>query len=293
MKPLAVFERLEMTIGLAGLPREMRGAIEFELLTHFNLPAINASEKAEELEERVRRLVLASKEQADKAGTFSIITISSTNDRVVLGSCCIEPGDSAAVQAAKRARRYKPELLNAIRSLTFGEFEKFGSKILQELGATMVRVTPHSNDQGIDFYGTLSIGELAQIDPAICQLTHNITLRFAGQAKHYPENPIGPDVVRELIGAIDLARYRVFTSGPDLFDDFELRPFHPLLTMLFTTGHFTSGALDLGEKAGMILRTGEQLAVFLADRGIGVVGDGDASHYDEASFRAWLEGPAA
>ena len=290
MTPKAVFECLELQIGLDGNLRELRASIEEVLTTDFNIVKIQAAEKAEQLEERVRRLVLDTKDKHEKLGTFPTITISASSNRFVLGSCCIETGDSTAVQAAKRARRYKPELLDAIRNLTFDEFERFGSRILHELGATMIRVTPQSNDQGIDFYGVLSIGELGHVDPAICQLTHDIRLRFAGQAKHYPTTPIGPDVVRELIGAIELARYKVYTSEPDLFEDFDLRPFRALLAMLFTTGRFTSGALELGEKAGIILRDGEQLAVFLADRAVGVrESAGGVSQYDAPAFRTWLE----
>jgi Restriction endonuclease len=288
MTPKAVLDRLEVTIGCAGSPRELRTAIETELHSFFGLPKIRAFEQAEGLEERVRSLILRSKESCDMIGTFSVLTISSRNNRTVLGSCCIEPDDSDPIKAAKRARLYKPELLNAIRTLTFAEFEKFGSKVLRELGASTVRVTPRSNDQGIDFYGILSIGEVANVPPPICRLAHDVTLRFAGQAKHYPNNPIGPDVIRELIGAIELARYKTFTSDPDLFEDFALLPFHPLLALLFTTGQFTSGAIELGEKAGIILRSGEQLAVFLADRGVGVIQQGNETNYDDPTFRAWL-----
>ncbi len=110
-----------------------------------------------------------------------------------------------------------------------------------------------------------------QPPPAICQLAHNIQLLFAGQAKHYPDNPIGPATVREMIGAISLARYRVYSSEPDFFEAFKLLPYNPLIALLFTTGRFTSGAMEIAASAGVIARSGEQLAVFLADRNVGMV----------------------
>jgi len=53
-----------------------------------------------------------------------------------------------------------------------------------------------------------------------------------------------------------------FSPRTDFFDELELRPFNPLVTMFFTTGRFTGGALDLADKAGIIARNGAQLAVF-------------------------------
>jgi hypothetical protein len=121
------------------------------------------------------------------------------------------------------------------------------------------------------------------------QLAHGVELRFAGPAKHYPNAAIGPDFIRELVGAIALARYKVYSSNHDLFEDLQLRAFNPLLAMIFTTGRLTSGARQLAERAGIIARSGEQLAVFLADRGVGMRVDarGDTC-FDRHAFRCWL-----
>jgi hypothetical protein len=59
--------------------------------------------------------------------------------RRVLQDACPSASTALPVQAEG--------LLDAMRSLTFDEFEKFGAKVLQELGATKTHVTPHGNDR--------------------------------------------------------------------------------------------------------------------------------------------------
>jgi hypothetical protein len=58
---------------------------------------------------------------------------------------------------------------------------------------------------------------------------------------------------------------------PDLLEELGLRSLSPLLPLLFTTGTLTSGATHLAREAGIVARSGIQLAVFLADRGIGML----------------------
>lgn len=207
-----------------------------------------------------------------------------------MGSCWVDPIDTQAIAAAKQRRVHVQQILAALRALTPDEFERFGSRILRELGAEQVQVTRRSGDNGVDFYGILSLGGIMQHPPAICQLAHNIQLLFAGQAKQYPNTAIGPATVREMIGAIALARYQVFSSEPDFFEAFKLLPYNPLLALLFTTGRFTKGAMEIAESAGVIARSGEQLATFLADRNVGMVTYGGVTTFVIARFFEWLNG---
>lgn len=288
MRPKSLFQRLEQVIGVAGRPRRLREAIETEICEHWALPPIQAAEKAEQMEEAVRKLVISSGQQSDRTGCLSVLSLSSLSELVVQGSCFVEPTDSREIAGAKRRRLHIEPLLDQIRSLTFQQFEVFGAGVLRELGAKIVRVTPHSDDQGIDFYGLLSLGQNLDLPEPFGKLAHDVTLRFAGQAKHYPNNPIGPALMRELIGSIALARYKVFTTDKDLFDDLQLLPFNPLVSLFFTTGRFTRGALELADKAGVIARSGEQLAVFLADCGVGIEKTGGTSHFSRDEFLEWL-----
>jgi Restriction endonuclease len=285
MKTRDVVEKLEQTIGFTGSPRLLKDAIEYELVTTFALPAIEAAEVAEEKEDEVRDLIMEN--EANLANP--ILTIRTASIQFVEGTCYASPGDSPAIAAAKRQRLHIDKLLDQIHALTFHEFEIFGGCVLRELGASTVTVTPHAGDQGIDFYGLLSLGQNSLLPQPFGRLAHDVQLRFAGQAKHYPTDPIRPEMLRELIGSVSLARYKVYTTSDDLFEDFKLLPFNPLVSMFFRTGRFSSGALDLAEKAGIIARSGEQLAVFLADKGVGMSKKRGKAAFNSKDFREWLE----
>lgn len=236
----------------------------------------------------VARLIGQKQLHGERTGTiFEIALLGSAGDTVA-GSCFVQPSDAPAVAQAKNNRLSVADVLARIRGLTFAEFERFGAKVLRELGAHKTYVTPHSNDQGIDFYGTLSLGQLQDAPAPFFRLAHDLQVRFAGQAKHYPDAAIGTSVVRELIGAVSLARTKTFSVDKDLFEELELAPMTPLVTVLLTTGRFTSGAIELAEKAGVVARGGDQLAVFLADRGIGMVSVAGVTVFDRARFDAWL-----
>ena len=270
MKPKEILARLETRIGSTGEPQRLRDVLEDELVNYFGLPSIQAAERAEQWEEPVRRLIARSQNESEFRGTYSTLSISSVNDQIVLGSSWVGPLDAPEVAAAKRRRLHIEPLLQQIQNLTFNQFELFGACVLRELGARTVNVTAQSDDQGIDFYGVLSLGQNSGLPVPFSKLAYDVELRFAGQAKHYPKNPIGPELIRELVGAVALARHKVFTTIVDPFEDFGLRPLNPLLALFFTTGRFTQGAAELAQNSGIVARSGEQLAVFLADRGVGI-----------------------
>ena len=284
MKPKDVLTKLEAVIGVTGGPRRLRSAIELVLQDSFNLLPLQALEKAELLEESVRDLIAEEEETAP----CPKLTLVSSAEHMVAGYCYPNPSDSSEIAAAQRSRLNIDPLLQEIRNLTFQEFELFGARVLRELGAKRTKVTPHSDDQGIDFYGILSLGQNSFLPPPFGRLAHDVRLRFAGQAKHYPTTPIGPEMIRELVGAISLARHNVFTTDDEIFDDLELLPFNPLVAMFFTTGRFTSGALDLAAKSGVIAKSGEELAVFLADKSVGMYDDKGTVKFDKTRFRDWL-----
>lgn len=118
---------------------------------------------------------------------------------------------------------------------------------------------------------------------------HETRVILVGQAKHYPKTTIGPATVRELVGALSLARtYTYSKDNLDLLNDVRLRPFSPVLALLFSTGDFTKGARNLANRAGLIAFSGRQLAVFLADRGVGLKKDQSGHKFDAATFSDWL-----
>lgn len=291
IRAIQVVGHLEQYIGVFGQPFRLVDAIDQVLQERYSLPPIQAAERAERLEDPVRQLIITSQLERETQGTFSVLSISSSSDRYVVGSCYPEAGDSPTVVYAKQNRISIQPLLDQIRNLSFSDFERFGARILRELGASRVWVTPSSDDQGIDFYGILSLGQFSGLPYPFGKLAHDVSLMFAGQAKHYPSNPIGPNFLRELVGSVSLARHNVFSGNTELFDELSLLPFNPLVTMIFTTGRFTSGALALANKSGIIARSGEQLAVFLADKGVGNDTVAGVTQFSQEKFFDWLNDP--
>jgi Restriction endonuclease len=287
--PKQVVDRLEEVFWPEGEPRRLVEAVELELVNTFGATSIAASERAEQLSGRVSQLITERLVACDSQGTVPRLVLLGTALDVVAGGCHRLRGDDAVVSFLKRSRQQADLLLNAMRSLDFNQFEHFGMKVLTELGATKAEVTPSSGDQGIDFFGELSLGELMDHPPPFLKLARDIRLGFVGQAKHYPTRTIGPDVVREIAGAVALARAGAFSREKvDLFDRIDLKSHSPIVTLLLTTGSISSGATHLAAAAGIIARSGEQLAVFLAEKGVGMRDDGSGPVFDNSAFKEWL-----
>lgn len=291
MTAAQIVAHLESVIGLNGSPRRVRAIIEDELIRAFATPAAEASELAEARAEAVARIISARQAASEETGTMYSLVLVGTSLDSVAGSCFPLPADTPEVTRIKRQRTTASQILLAIQALNFDQFEQFGSRVLHELGAVRTRVTPRSNDQGIDFYGELNLGQFTQVPAPFLRLAHDVKFTLLGQAKHYPNRAVGPSVVRELVGAVSLARTRTFSrETDDVLDDVAIRPHSPVVALLFTTGLISSGAARLALESGVIARGGEHLAVFLADKGVGMIEMNDHHMFDQNAFLAWLNG---
>ena len=289
MKTSELYDLIEVSIGIQGGPQMLRSLLESILLSNYNLTNVEASEEAERLEPRVAKYIDKKVEECVNRNTIHRIETAGSFGDHVRGSCHINSSDSDDIVAAKNRRLSSIPILNDLRSLHFNDFELFGAKLLRLLGAKKASVTPQSNDQGIDFYGSLNVGDVSGISTDLIHFSHQLEIKFAGQAKHYPNNSIGPSVVRELVGALTLARYRIFsTQSDDLFEDLELLPLNPIFLMIISTGPITSGARELSRKLGIMIKSGEQIASFLADSGVGMKNINGSFAYDKSEFYKWI-----
>lgn len=289
MGPTEIVRLLERDIGVAGEPRSLSDAIYKVLIDNNSaLSPLEAYEAAGRLEARVRARIVKVQQECTERGLPGSIVIGEFDD-TVLGVGFVDYKDQPTIALAKRRRILVPDLHKSIRDLSPALFETFGCAVLRELGAEKTKVTRQSGDQGIDFYGELSLGQFSSLPLPYKKLTQDVRLQFAGQAKHYPTEPIQPSLIRELIGSLTLARHKTFVKREyDPFQDMNLRPFNPLLGMFFTTGRFSSGALALAKNAGVISMDGMQLATFLADCGVGMVTSKEECGFDNGKFNEWL-----
>lgn len=288
MTPKAIVSAMEARIGLVGAPRQLRDAIEDELLS-IGLGAASAAEQASAVRNKVIAEITSRRDASEELGEISILNLRGSGDEVVFGSSYVFADDNEQISSAKLNRVFADDIYHTIRGISFNQFEDFGRCILRELGSVNPKVTRQSGDQGIDFYGDISLGIIAGADPAIMKLMHETRLILVGQAKHYPEQVIGPAIVRELVGALSLSRTFTFSQDDiDLLNEVKLFPFSPVLALLFSTGSFTKGARHLAKKAGIIAFSGWQLAVFLADRGVGIETREGKRHFELSFFQEWL-----
>lgn len=289
MTPKSIVDSIEAALGLTGSPRETRDAIE-RVLLNVGLDVAAAAEQSDRHRRAVLREIERRQDYSMSTGEISVLSLRERTE-IVHGSCFVFTDDTDGVRQAKLNRVSANDIYKHIRGLSFSQFERFGRSVLQELGCA-AKVTPHANDQGIDFFGKLTVGGLLNADPAILKLMHETQVILVGQAKHYPNRTIGPAVIRELVGAMALSRTRTFSSEDiELFDEVELRPFSPVLALLFSTGEFTKGARQLAKRAGLIAFSGWQLAVFLADKGVGLVAADSQPRpaFDAEAFNVWLD----
>ncbi|WP_086733464.1 restriction endonuclease [Erythrobacter colymbi] len=293
MKLPLVVASLEEEIGLNGGPRDLQRAIEAVLVSKHGLPPIQSAEHADRLKDRIASFISEREATTLDAGGSPVLRVIGSVSTLVAGFCYPLPGEDPELNLMRARRAHVSAIFDRMRALSFAEFEKFGARFLRELGARIGRVTPQSNDQGIDFYGEFSLRQVHAAPEPFLVLAKEVRLLFAGQAKHYPNRSIGPSEIRELIGALTLARTKTHSSdGVDIFKDLSIRPFTPVMALIFTTGELTSGAVRLSEAAGIIAKTGLQLAVFLADRGVGLVGGEGNQNFDEHAFLDWLHADA-
>jgi hypothetical protein len=288
MQPKKIVDALENRLGISGTPGQLRDAVEHELLTS----GMGAASSAEQTDRQISKVILEITRRRDdrpERGEISILHLRGENAEVVHGSCFVFADDSKQIRQSKVNRRSVESIYGGIQCLTFNQFESFGRSVLKELGCTSPRVTPHGGDQGIDFYGEMTVGALVGADPAILKLLHQTRMILVGQAKHYPTTTISTATVRELVGALSLSRTVTYSrDGFDLLSGVNLRPFSPVMALLFSTGDFTKGARHLAKQAGLIAFSGLQLAVFLADKGVGLTEGESGVHFDAAKFDAWI-----
>lgn len=282
--PQRVFALITQSATPHDAPRLLHDLIATELLRAGHAPDLDgASELAETLVEQVRVLIIDAQTLASNAGEAWTLEIYGSEDEYVRGSSAVDPTLSAEERRIRSNRLHISAIHSALRALSPAQFEHACTAILRLMGCVEPQTSPRCDDGGIDFYGRLELkGRLDNGSP-YGGLDSRVGLWLVGQAKHYPDRPIQTAHIRELVGSVELAR----TGGAiHMWQGLHLRPFDATIQLLFTTGTFSSGALLLLDKTGIVAMSGLQLATFLADAGVGI--DQTAFTFAEEAFRAAL-----
>lgn len=216
------------------------------------------------------------------------IAFNSSSNYMVQGACFVEPTDTAEVKEQKQKRLFFQQYYDALRNLSPRDFEQLCAKVLNLIGVLTPQLTPYQNDQGIDFYGKLSIGDIIGHGAVFPIFETRLVIWLIGQAKHYKASQVATPDIRNLVGATDLAKARAFTKS-NLFPDLVIRVCDPVIMLFFTTGQISMDGWTLCKNSGVAAMDGEMLASFLADKSIAVKPMKGKVVFDPKMFQAWLK----
>ena len=167
---------------------------------------------------------------------------------------------SDALEALEERLAWRGQLREVLRQLDWREFEYLALHLLDLYGIPkqLRRVTPGSNEGGIDFYG------LEETDPDTTNRIRRQRFRIVGQAKRYA-GAISSDEMDMF--AWRLLNFRLGTGRRwlALEDWFLNEGDEPIFGMFITSGRYSESALATANSALVISIDGEQIAQDLSE----------------------------
>lgn len=280
-------KKIDIYVAIEMLPRPI-GEVLVDIIEAENWTT--EVESAEELAEKwVQRFQFFLKKKALEESERSLIScfeFNTANEEYIQGSCFVEPSSSEEEREGKRRRANCVHVKDALSKISDQQFEVLCARVLRLMHVEDPIHTRYSMDHGIDFFGRMPIGEIIKPSAISSGAESQMKVWLVGQAKNYKSSQVSTKDVRELIGAVSLARSKTYVGQTNPFSNLNIRLCDPIFYLFFTTGSFSRDAFALFKKTGIVAMDGNQLSVFLADNNVGVV-DG---RFDEAAFNAWAFG---
>ena len=230
----------------------------------------SAMELAEKLYTRVLNRLRKRAAEHSTYGRLTLYDFNSVSEDHIQGSCFVEPNDSPREAKAKRVRSNCVSYSNTFGELTDSQFETLCARILTLWNVEEAYCTQSSGDQGIDFFGKVPFGEIAKPSPIASGAEKQMKVWLVGQAKNYRASQVSTKDIRELVGSVSLARSKTYSGSRDPLSRLQVRVCDPVIFLFFTTGSISKEALLLLSRAGIVGMDGQQLAIFLADHGVGL-----------------------
>jgi hypothetical protein len=246
----------------------------------------DALDQAEKWEKQFIKKLQERLSKTDSFGRHCRYTINSSSEYMIQGSAFIEPTDSESLKAEKAIISRCSQYYEAIQKLTTDQFEALCAGVLSLMGAEQVRLTPKTRDEGIDFYGRISLEKILRGDKLFPGTERQLSVWMIGQAKHFSTGHVDTLNVRELVGAVELARMRAYSTKPEArYKDLKVRLCDPVYCLFITTGLFSSDAWALLLRSGVVGMDGDMLCVYLAEKNAGLVNN----QFTEDAFNAWVK----
>jgi hypothetical protein len=245
-------------------PQRVRDLCERYLLTLKD--PVEVYELLDRSTARVQKSLIVLRQALIESGDALWFEFNSVSDDYIQGPYYAESGDPEDVKQAKRNRLLAAPMQAALESLHFSEFEVVCAAVLRLLGARHTHLTQRSRDQGIDFYGRLVLGDLDTGKVPFLRFSDALHVWIVGQAKHYVGGKVSAPEIRNLVGSINLARFKEYASETELMEGLRLRSCDPVFALFLTTGTFSRDAARLAYRSGVVLKDVGELARLLVDK---------------------------
>jgi hypothetical protein len=287
--PAAVAEIILANLPLDAAPEPLDEVI-YRIIKDHSEWGCSPDDKATIWEPRVKTILDQHWEKSLKAIKQPRFAFNSASSYKIQGACFIEPKDSPEVKSQKQRRLRWQDYYQHLRLISAESFELLCVRILALLGVPNPTLTPYRADQGIDFFGKMSVGDLTGHGPLFPVFESCMVFWLVGQAKHYLHNKVSTPDIRELVGSTMLGRSRTFPKE-GILQGLKIRACDPVIMLFFTTGELSADGWSLCQNAGIAAMDGEMLASFLADKEVGVTENKGELHFDQNAFVEWLGKP--
>ena len=225
-----------------------------------------AREMAEGWQDQVCALIRNEINELRKLGRFVHYDFNASSSYMLQGAAYIAETDTADVRQEKERLMELDEYFAAISEVSPRLFEALCTGILSELGVPDPVLTPYSGDEGIDFYGRMTLDKLLAPDALYPGVESQFSVWMIGQAKHHQKGAISTFHIRELVGAVELAKRGAFSIREQGYIQPPVRSCDAVFYLFFTTGQMTAPSWRLIEESGVIGMDGTMIAAFIARR---------------------------
>lgn len=236
-----------------------------------------ANEIAEKFFDRTAELIRRSHEKHVLNYTFKAFAYNSSNPDFLQGLFFIEPQDDEETCASKNRRSHLLEVRDALRALTPDQFEVLCTRIIESWSPTLCEQTAYRSDQGIDFYAKVPWLPPLLSGAVDLQVFSRFSIWIVGQAKHYLDSKVSTPDLRDLVGAVELAKSGAYSLVGDRYPELKMRLCDPVYYLFMTTGDLSKEAVELATRSGVIALDGFGVADLVAHMGIGFDSDGNFS----------------
>lgn len=235
--------------------------LEDYFINQLGVSVLDAQEKIEQLSRKVTGAIRFKIDGHKKEFTIPSYDFSDYNSDLLIKSSLTELYGAKDLVETKIYWREK--LQNFLKEVTWRDFENIAKHILGYNGLNDIEITQASNDQGIDFWGYVSI----ENETSITRFQKDLKFRVIGQVKHsVTDVKVNHSKVSSFGTELNRLRKKnppnYFTGLSDEFFQSSL----PLVGLFITNSDYLPKAVDFSKDYGIIVWNGRQISEDLSNK---------------------------